>query len=44
MVLCHANDPDKMLKNWYDIATDDCLLGVSLLGDPQKNHFVRGIR
>jgi hypothetical protein len=41
MVLCHADDPEKMLINWREIATDDCLLGVSMLGDPNKNHFVR---
>jgi hypothetical protein len=33
-----------MLKNWHSLSTDDCLIGMSLLGDPKKNHFVRGIR
>jgi hypothetical protein len=33
-----------MLKNWNSIATDDCILGISLLGDPQKNNLVRGMR
>lgn len=37
MVLCHANDPEKMLKNWHSIAAEDCLLGISLLGNPEKN-------
>lgn len=44
MVLCHANDPDKMLKNWASVASDDCLLGISLMGDPTKNKFLSGMR
>lgn len=44
MVLCHANDPEKMLRNWATVATEDCLIGVSLMGDPGKNLFISGMR
>lgn len=38
-VLMHTTDPRKMLKNLFDSAADNCLLGLSVWGQKNDNPF-----
>jgi hypothetical protein len=39
-VLQIAEDPVKMLKNFYDLAQPGCLLGLTVWGDKKSSNFL----
>ncbi len=40
LVLQIAEDPVKMLKNFYDLAQPGCLLGLTVWGDKKSSNFL----
>ena len=39
-----TEDPVKMLRNLHQMASDDCLLGVSVWGNKDNNNLMMSIR
>ena len=40
LVLIHTEDPAKMLKNFQSMASENCLLGVSVWADQKKANLL----
>ena len=43
-VLMLTADPEKMLRNLHGMANEDCMMGISVWGDKNKNNLMMSIR
>ena len=35
-----TEDPEKMMKNFHELSTDSCLLGITIWGDQQYSNLL----
>ena len=40
LVLMATEDPEKMMKNFHELSTDSCLLGITIWGDQQYSNLL----